>query len=68
LASQRGSQFVRCVRDELALRAKGRVESREQLIKRSAELPQLVVGAFERDPLVEIGARDLLSCPRDLAP
>jgi hypothetical protein len=52
LARQRRAEFVRGVRDELALRQERGVEAAEQLIEGVPELLELVVRAGHRDPLM----------------
>ena len=59
LERERGAQLVRRVGDELSLRVEGRFEAAEQSVEGGAELLELVVGAFEVEPAVEVAGGDL---------
>ncbi|HYZ77910.1 MAG TPA: hypothetical protein VE596_11110 [Gaiellaceae bacterium] len=58
---ERGAQLVRGVGDELPLGGEGGFQAIEKVIEGVGELLQLVVGAGERKPPVEIAGRDLAS-------
>jgi hypothetical protein len=67
LAGQRRAQFVRGVRDELALGPERGVQPAEQLIEGVAELLELVVGTGHREPLVQVAGGDPAGGGRDRA-
>lgn len=56
---ERGPQFVRGVGDEAPLGAEGRFEAGEEPVDGVAEALQLVVGAGEREALVQVALGDL---------
>src|SRR5262249_8712711 len=54
LERERRSELVGGVVHELALRSKGGLQAAKQLVKRVAELLELVVGALEREAFVQV--------------
>ena len=54
LPRERCAQLVRGVRDELPLGREGSLEPGEQPVERLPELGELVIGAVEREPLVQV--------------
>ena len=58
---------MRCIGDELTLGVEGRLESLEQPVERVPELPQLVVGAGQREPTVQVARGDVARRVRDRA-
>ena len=58
LQRQRRTQLVRGVGDELALSLERGLQAREQLVEGVSQLAQLVVGAVEREALVQVRGGD----------
>ena len=66
LRRQRGTELVRRVRDEIALRCERRLEPCQKVVESGAQLVQLVVGTVDGEAPVQVARRDLPRRRRDL--